>query len=77
MLSFAATIDVRTYQREEKQPMIFGTFEKLLLGETMELINDHDPQPLYQKFMICYPEQFLWEYLEQGPEVWRIGITKK
>jgi len=43
----------------------------------MELINDHDPRPLYQQFMMKFPEQFAWEYLKQGPEIWQIGITKK
>jgi uncharacterized protein (DUF2249 family) len=49
----------------------------LSAGETMELVNDHDPKPLYQQFMLNYQEKFVWEYLEQGPEIWKIGITKK
>ena len=77
MGNFAVTIDVRTLEKGHKKDIIFRAFEELSAGQTMELANDHDPKPLYQQFMLNYPEQFEWECLEQGPETWRIGITKK
>lgn len=77
MGNFTVTIDVRTLEKGYKKDIIFKAFEELLVGETMELVNDHDPKPLYQQFMLNYSEKFGWEYLEQGPEVWRIGIVKK
>ena len=77
MSSFAASIDVRIYEKGNKKSVILKIFEELALGETMELINDHDPRPLYQQFILNFPEHFEWEYLEQGPEIWRISITKK
>lgn len=77
MKNITETIDVRTYAPKDKRPAIFRTFDKLKSGETMELINDHDPRPLYDHFNVERPNQFEWEYLEQGPELWRIGITRK
>ena len=77
MLSIVASVDVRIYEKKDKQSVIFKTFEEIAVGETMELINDHDPRPLYQQFILNFPEHFEWEYLEQGPEIWRIAITKK
>lgn len=77
MLNFAATVDVRIYQPVDKHPAIFKTFESLAQSETMELINDHDPRPLHYQFIMERPDQFEWEYLEQGPTVWRVAITKK
>ena len=77
MSNFAATIDVRIYEPRDKHPMIFKTFDGLGIDETMELINDHDPRPLHYQFIMELPEQFEWEYLEQGPEVWRVAITKR
>ena len=74
---FAVTIDVRTLEKGYKKDIIFKAFEELSAGEIMELVNDHDPKPLYQQFILNYPEKFAWEYFEQGPEIWRIGITKK
>lgn len=77
MSNFAASVDVRIYEKKDKQPVIFKTFEELAPGETMELINDHDPRPLRNLFTMKHPEKFEWVYVEQGPEIWRIGITKK
>lgn len=77
MSNFTATVDVRIYEPKDKHPMIFKTFEGLASGEKMELINDHDPRPLHYQFIMELPEQFEWEYLEEGPEVWRVAITKK
>lgn len=77
MSNFAASIDVRIYEPGNKKEIIFNAFEQLPSGETLKLINDHDPRPLYQQFMMRLPDQFVWEYLEQGPKIWKIGITKK
>lgn len=43
----------------------------------MRLVNDHDPKPLYYQFAAERPGTFDWEYQEQGPEVWKVLITKK
>lgn len=77
MGSFSVTIDVRTLEKGYKKDIIFKAFEELSEGETMELVNDHDPKPLYQQFILNYSEKFAWEYSEQGQEIWKIGITKK
>lgn len=77
MSEFAAQVDVRLYAPKDKHPTIFRTFDDLRIGEKMELINDHDPRPLQYQLMIERPDSFEWEYLEQGPEIWRISITKK
>jgi uncharacterized protein (DUF2249 family) len=77
MSNFTATVDARIYEPKDKHPMIFQTFESLASGEKMELINDHDPRPLHYQFIMELPETFEWEYLEEGPEVWRVAITKK
>lgn len=77
MSNFVASIDARDYAPRDKHPVIFKAFEGLAAGEKMELINDHDPRPLHYQFIMELPEQFEWESIEQGPEVWRVGITKK
>jgi uncharacterized protein (DUF2249 family) len=77
MSNYTVTVDARIYEPKDKHPMIFKTFEGLMYDEKMELINDHDPRPLHYQFIMELPEQFEWEYLEQGPEVWRVAITKK
>jgi len=56
--------------------MIFGTFESLAPGDSFELVNDHDPKPLFYQFQAERTGQFEWEYLEQGPQTWRVKISK-
>jgi uncharacterized protein (DUF2249 family) len=77
MLTYAATVIVPDYAPREKHPTIFKTFDGINSGETMLIVNDHDPKPLLYQFMIERPEQFSWEYLEEGPETWRVAVRKK
>ena len=70
------TIDVRTIPPRERHPLIFNTFEQLAPGEALLLVNDHDPKPLYYQFQAEHSDAFSWEYLEQGPEVWRVRIGR-
>ena len=70
------TLDVRSIIPRERHPLIFGTFDALAPGESLELVNDHDPKPLYYQFKAESQAGFSWEYLEEGPEVWRVAIGK-
>ena len=70
------TVDVRTIAPRERHPLIFSTFRGLASGQSMELVNDHDPRPLYYQFNAELPGEFGWEYLEQGPDTWRVSITR-
>lgn len=72
-----ALLDVRTIQPRDRHPQIFGTFESLPLGGAFILVNDHDPRPLYYHFNAERPGTFGWEYLEEGPEVWRVRISRQ
>lgn len=69
-------IDVREIMPRERHPLIFQTFDDMAAGEAFELVNDHDPKPLYYQFMAERQGQVGWEYLEEGPEVWRVRISK-
>ncbi|GIL03611.1 DUF2249 domain-containing protein [Betaproteobacteria bacterium PRO7] len=75
-MTIATTIDVRTIVPRERHPLIFRTFETLGAGESFQLVNDHDPKPLYYQFQAELQGRFTWDYLEQGPEVWRVRIGK-
>lgn len=69
-------IDVRTVLPRDRHPMIFSTFDNLNPGESFELINDHAPKPLYYQFLHEREGLFEWQYLEEGPETWRVRITR-
>ena len=69
-------LDVRTIQPRDRHPMIFNTFDNLKPGESFELVNDHAPKPLYYQFLHERDGLFTWEYLEEGPDTWRVRITR-
>ncbi len=69
-------IDVRTIAPRQRHPLIFSTFDSLLVGDSFELVNDHAPTPLYYQFLHEREGLFDWEYLEEGPETWRVQITR-
>lgn len=69
-------LDVRVIPPPQKHPAIFTTFDALAPGESFILVNDHDPVPLRYQFEFTRSGQAGWEYLEQGPEVWRVRLSK-
>lgn len=69
-------LDVREMIPRERHTTIFARFDALTPGETLRLINDHDPKPLYYHLMHERSGLFDWEPEEQGPEVWVIRIRK-
>jgi len=75
-MDFATIIDVRHIPPPQRHPLIFQTFEGLQAGQAFLLVNDHDPKPLYYTFKAERDGQFDWEYLERGPEVWRVRIGR-
>lgn len=70
------TVDVRSVPPRDRHALIFGAFEALGPGESFVLVNDHDPKPLRYQFAAELPGQFTWDYLAQGPEVWRVRIGR-
>jgi len=56
---------------------IFERLDSLATGETLRLLNDHDPAPLRYQLEATRPAQFRWEYVEQGPEQWAVEITSR
>jgi len=69
-------VDVRQVPPFQRHPMIFDAFEALEDGETMILVNDHDPRPLHYQFLAERAGTFEWTYLEKGPLDWRVEIKK-
>lgn len=69
-------IDVREIAPRLRHPLIFNTWNELPIPGTILLINDHDPVPLYYQFAAEHSGHFQWVYLEEGPAVWKVQITK-
>lgn len=72
----ATELNVTLIPPREKHPTIFRTFDALGKGESFVLVNDHDPRPLRNQFQFERPDAFTWEYLQEGPEWWKVRLTK-
>jgi uncharacterized protein (DUF2249 family) len=70
------TIDVRSIAPRDRHPLIFDTFDALEPGAAFELVNDHDPKPLYHQLRAERDGQLDWAYLVQGPDEWRVRIGR-
>ncbi|HEX8996079.1 MAG TPA: DUF2249 domain-containing protein [Ktedonobacterales bacterium] len=69
-------LDVRVISPAQRHPLIFQRFAALPVGGSFTLVNDHDPKPLYYQLNLEYSGQLGWDYLEQGPSVWRVRISR-
>jgi uncharacterized protein (DUF2249 family) len=69
-------IDVRVIPPRQKHPTIFNAWLSLPADSALLIVNDHDPLPLYYQFACEFVGNFRWEYLERGPETWRVRVTK-
>ena len=70
------TLDLREVQLFERHAKIFETWDKIEVGQTLRIINDHDPKPLYYQFDVEQKGQFEWEYEKQGPKDWMVRIKR-
>jgi len=69
-------LDLRPLPPVERHKQIFERWEKLTTGDTLKIINDHEPKPLYYQFEAEEKGRFEWEYEEQGPVDWVFKIKR-
>ena len=68
--------DIRPYPPTERHEMFYHAFAELKPGEAFVFINDHDPKPLYYQMEAESKEPFKWEYIEKGPDDWKVRVIK-
>lgn len=74
--SIIEEFDVRPYEPAKRHEIFYEAFNKLKSGEGFTFINDHDPSPLYYQMKAESGVPFTWEYLEKGPEAWKVRVVK-
>jgi regulator of cell morphogenesis and NO signaling len=69
-------LNVTLLEPRLKHSTIFKHFDELNPGEAFQILNDHDPKPLYYQMIAERGPVFAWEYIQKGPQWWQVRITK-
>jgi uncharacterized protein (DUF2249 family) len=70
-------VDVRETAPMHRFDYIMSAYESLAPGAAMRLIVDHDPKCMYYTLRATRGEAaFGFEYLEDGPDVWQVLVTR-
>lgn len=70
-------IDIRVVPPVQRHALIFATFDALPIDGAFEIVNDHNPLPLWHQFEATRPGQCDWSVLEAGPAVWQVRIGRR
>ena len=69
-------LDVRRFPHGQRHDVIFTTYGTLAPGGGFILVNDHDPKPLRYQFEAQHPGGYTWDYVQEGPDLWRVRIGR-
>jgi uncharacterized protein (DUF2249 family) len=70
-------LDVRALPHGKgRHEAIFGRLAGLTVGQSLVIRNDHDPKPLHYQLDAAWPGRYGWDYVESGPQLWQIAITR-
>jgi uncharacterized protein (DUF2249 family) len=75
--TMVVALDVRPVEPRDRFETIMGAYEALPVNGVMELTVDHDPRCMYYTLRATRSEAFEFEYLEHGPEVWRVRVVRR
>lgn len=71
-------LDVRPVEPKDRFEAIMAGYDALPVGGVLELTVDHDPECMYYTLLATRgAESFTFEYLERGPEVWRVRVRRR
>ncbi|MEU2287749.1 DUF2249 domain-containing protein [Streptomyces sp. NPDC013178] len=70
-------LDVRDVPHALRHATVFGALDAVPAGTAMVLIAHHDPLPLLAQIEQRSPGVFAVEYLERGPEAWRLRLSHR
>ena len=69
-------IDLCLMPRSERHPLVFDAVDRLAVGESFIIFNDHDPHPLRMQIEQLREGEVKWEYVVRGPETFRVRLTR-
>lgn len=69
-------LDARTVPHALRHATVFGALDAVAPGRGMVLVAPHDPLPLLAQVEQRQPGAFAVDYLERGPEAWRVRLVR-
>lgn len=70
-------LDARPIPHAVRHAAIFGALDAVALGHAMVLVAPHDPLPMLAQLEQRQPGAFAIEYLQRGPDAWRLRFTRR
>lgn len=69
-------LDARAIPHAIRHASIFGALDSLTTGAGLILVAPHDPLPLLDQARARYGDTLTVEYLQRGPDAWRLQLVK-
>jgi uncharacterized protein (DUF2249 family) len=69
-------VDLRRYPSPQRKKQLHASLEEMAKGETLLVVNDCDSELLLDQLNDVLEEGFSCWVTEEGPEVWRILISR-
>jgi uncharacterized protein (DUF2249 family)/iron-sulfur cluster repair protein YtfE (RIC family) len=69
-------LDAASIPHAIRHATIFGALESVAPGGGLVLVAPHDPLPLLGQMAERWPGRFTVDYLQQGPDTWRLALVR-
>ncbi|WP_255556125.1 DUF2249 domain-containing protein [Tessaracoccus palaemonis] len=69
-------LDARAIPHAIRHAAILGVVDSVRTGSGFVLIAPHDPQPLLTQIKDRHGSGITVEYLQRGPEAWRLKLSR-
>ena len=69
-------LDVRVIPHAVRHAAIHGVVDSLIPGAAVLLIANHDPLPLLAQLRERHGSAVTSDYVESGPEVWKLKLER-
>lgn len=70
-------LDARPVPHAIRHATVFGALDAVRQGRSLVLVAPHDPIPLLRQLEGREPGAFAVDYLQRGPEAWRLLLTRR
>ncbi len=75
MTEITTTLDLRELGCQERHGLVFQCLNALEPGQSIELVNDHDPEPLRRQIKARFDRTIGWSLSNPVPQEYRVTLT--